>query len=203
MDIELKNISKRDFKKAIEFCRIGMNVDYYTDKPFEIYLYSKYFWYMELLRATQIIGAYINGEMAGVLLADMKGEKKAYSSITSKIFIKTAEILMGIIFKGGANVYTETNDKMLAEFKETNLPDGEMNFLAVDPKLNGKGIGTVLLNELSKREKGKLIYLFTDSGCTYQFYDKRNFDRNFERDIVLNLHDKDIHLTCFLYSKVL
>ena len=48
---------------------------------------------------------------------------------------------------------------MLAEFEETNSPDGEMNFLAVDPKLNGKGIGTVLLNELSKREKGKLIYL--------------------------------------------
>ena len=203
MDIELKNISKRDFKKAIEFCRIGMNVDYYTDKPFEIYLYSKYFWYMELLRATQIIGAYINGEMAGVLLADMKGEKKAYSSITSKIFIKTAEILMGIIFKGAANVYTETNDKMLAEFKETNLPDGEMNFLAVDPKLNGKGIGTVLLNELSKREKGKLIYLFTDSGCTYQFYDKRDFTRNCEKDIVFDLHDRNIPLTCFLYSKVL
>ena len=203
MDIELKNISKRDFKKAIEFCRIGMNVDYYTDKPFEIYLYSKYFWYMELLRATQIIGAYINGEMAGLLLADMKGEKKAYSSITSKIFIKTAEILMGIIFKGGANVYTETNDKMLAEFKETNLPDGEMNFLAVDPKLNGKGIGTVLLNELSKREKGKLIYLFTDSGCTYQFYDKRDFTRNCEKDIVFDLHDRNIPLTCFLYSKVL
>ena len=203
MDIELKNISKRDFKKAIEFCRIGMNVDYYTDKPFEIYLYSKYFWYMELLRATQIIGAYINGEMAGVLLADMKGEKKAYSSITSKIFIKTAEILMGIIFKGGANVYTETNDKMLAEFEEKNSPDGEMNFLAVDPKLNGKGIGTILLNEFEKREKGKLIYLFTDSGCTYQFYDKRNFDRNFERDIVLNLHDKNIPLKCFLYSKIL
>jgi len=203
VDIELRNISKKDFKKAIEFCRIGMNVDYYTDKPFEIYLYSKYFWYMELLRATQIIGAYINGEMVGVLLADMNGKKKAYNSISGKIFTKTAELLMGMIFKGGANVYSETNDKMLAEFKGKNSPDGEMNFLAVDPKLNGKGIGTVLLNELSKREKGKLIYLFTDSGCTYQFYDKRNFDRNFERDIVLNLHEKDIPLTCFLYSKVL
>ena len=43
MDIELKPVSKRDFKKAIEFCRIGMNVDRYTDKPFEISLYSKYF----------------------------------------------------------------------------------------------------------------------------------------------------------------
>ena len=159
MDIELRNISKKEFKKAIEFCRIGMNVDYYTNKPFEIYLYSKYFWYMELLRATQIIGAYINGEMVGVLLADMNGEKKAYKSISANIFIKTSELLMGLIFKGGANVYSETNDKMLAEFEETNSPDGEMNFLAVDPKLNGKGIGTVLLNELSKREKGKLIYL--------------------------------------------
>ena len=203
MDIELKPVSKRDFKKAIEFCRIGMNVDRYTDKPFEINLYSKYFWYMELLRASQIIGAYIDGKFAGVLLADMLGEKKAYKSIYASLFIKTAELFMGMLFKGGANVYSETNDKMLAEFKGKNSPDGEMNFLAVDPKLNGKGIGTVLLNELSKREKGKLIYLFTDSGCTYQFYDKRNFDRNFERDIVLNLHDKDIPLTCFLYSKVL
>ena len=180
-----------------------MNVDYYTDKPFEIYLYSKYFRYMELLRATQIIGAYINGEMVGVLLADMEGEKKAYSSVTSKIFIKTAELLMGIIFKGGANVYEETNTQMLRKFREKHSPDGEMNFLAVDPKLNGKGIGTILLNEFEKREKGKLIYLFTDSGCTYQFYDKRNFDRNFERDIVLNLHDKNIPLKCFLYSKIL
>lgn len=203
MDIELKNISRKDFKKAMEFCRIGMNVDYYTDKPFEIYLYSKYFWYMELLRATQIIGAYINGEIVGVLLADMEGEKKAYSSVTSKIFIKTAELLMGIIFKGGANVYEETNTQMLRKFREKHSPDGEMNFLAVDPKLNGKGIGTILLNEFEKREKGKLIYLFTDSGCTYQFYDKRNFDRNFERDIVLNLHDKNIPLKCFLYSKIL
>lgn len=203
MNIELKPISKKDFKKAKEFCRIGMNVDYYTDKPFEINLYSTYFWYMELLRATQIIGAYLDGEMVGVLLADMKNEKKAYTSLSAKIFIKTAEFLMGMIFKGGANIYEQTNTEMLSAFQKDNVPDGELNFLAVDPELNGKGIGTILIQELSKREKNKLIYLFTDSGCTYQFYDKRNFTRNFEREIILNLHDKKIPLTCFLYSKIL
>lgn len=203
MDIELKPVSKRDFKKAIEFCRIGMNVDRYTDKPFEISLYSKYFWYMELLRATQIIGAYIDGKFVGVLLADMNGEKKAYKSLYASLFIKTAELFMGMLFKGGANVYSDTNEKMLADFTKKNKPDGEMNFLAVEPDLNGMGIGTALLEELSKREKGKLIYLFTDTGCTYQFYDKRNFSRDGEENIIMNLHRKEIPLTCFLYSKTL
>lgn len=201
MGVEIRPVERKDFKKAREFCRIGMNVDYYTDKPFEIYLYSKYFWYMELLRATQNIGAYIDGELAGVLLADMKGEKKAYKGISGKVFVKTAEMLMGIIFKGGANVYGETNQSMLNDFQKDNNADGELNFLAVEPKMNGKGIGTILLNELAKREKNKMIYLFTDSGCTYQFYDKRGFTRNGEKEIIMNLHDKDIPLTCFLYSK--
>lgn len=191
------------FKQAIEFCRIGMNVDRYTDKPFEIALYSKYFWYMELLGATQIIGAYIDGEMAGVLPANMHGEKKAYRSLSARLFIKTAEFFMGMLFKGGANVYGETNEKMFREFMKTHQPDGKMNFLAVSPEMNGKGIGTALLNELARREKGKLIYLFTDTGCTYQFYDKRNFTRNGEEDIIMNLNDKEIPLTCFLYSKIL
>ncbi len=201
--MELKALRKKDFKKAIAFCRIGMNVDRYTDKPLEIALYSRYFWYMELLRATQMIGAYADGKIVGVLLADMEGEEKVYPSLSARLFIKTAEWLMGLLFRGGANVYEETNRAMLQAFCQQNSPDGELNFLAVDPTMNGRGIGTALVEELARREKGKCIYLFTDSGCTYQFYDRRGFTRDFEKDIVLCLHEKDIPLTCFLYSKVL
>lgn len=76
-----------------------------------------------------------------------------------------------------------------------------MNFLAVDPNINGKGIGSRLLDELERREKGKLIYLFTNTGCTYQFYDRRGFERTDIRRIDIAIHGKRIPHDCFLYSK--
>ena len=64
---------------------------------------------------------------------------------------------------------------LLEEFKKNNKVDGEINFFAVDPTIKGKGIGSLLLKELEKQEKDKLIYLYTDSGSTYQFYLHRGF----------------------------
>jgi GNAT superfamily N-acetyltransferase len=93
--------------------------------------------------------------------------------------------------------------KMLNKFKKENNPDGEINFFAVDPNIKGKGIGTLLLNELEKQEKGKLIYLFTDNGSTYQFYTHRGFKESSRTDIKLEINKKEIDLTCFLYSKII
>jgi GNAT superfamily N-acetyltransferase len=67
----------------------------------------------------------------------------------------------------------------------------------------GKGIGTLLLNELEKQEKGKLIYLFTDNGSTYQFYSHRGFREYGKSDVILEINRKKIDLTCFLFGKIL
>ncbi len=203
MDIEIKDIRRKDFNKILSYSGEGMGVGAYTDDPREIRLYSRYFWYMELTKATQIICAYENDEPVGVLLADMNGEKKAYRSVFARIIIGLSDFLMGIIFKGGANSYSQANDDMLKKFLKDNKPDGELCFLAVQPDKNGRGIGTILLNELAKRAKGRLIYLFTDSNCTYQFYDKRGFALEQKRNITLDLHGNKIPLDCFLYSKKL
>ncbi len=42
-------------------------------------LYGRHFLYMELNRATQILTLYAENELAGVLLAEIKGEKKETS----------------------------------------------------------------------------------------------------------------------------
>ena len=86
---------------------------------------------------------------------------------------------------------------------ETNSPDGEIIFLAANPDVKVKGIGTMLLNELTNREKGKQIYLYTDNACTYQFYEHRGFDKVGEKDIELDLGANKLPMTCLLYSKVL
>ena len=60
--IEIKKLRKRDYKKAQEFAIHGMHLNWYMDKGFVLGLYSKYFWHMELNRATKAYGAYIKDE---------------------------------------------------------------------------------------------------------------------------------------------
>ena len=90
---------------------------------------------------------------------------------------------------------------MLSKFSEAFCPDGEINFFAADPNCKGQGIGTLLLSELERLEKGKLIFLYTDSGSTYQFYPKRGFTESGKSSISLEINQKTVPLTCFLYSK--
>ena len=62
---------KKDFNKARKFAIEGMNLNWYTSNKLELYLYSKYFWYLEISKATKALGAYIDNELVGVLLVDM------------------------------------------------------------------------------------------------------------------------------------
>jgi GNAT superfamily N-acetyltransferase len=181
----------------------GMNFSMYTDKPWELKLYTKYFWYLELNRATQVLAAYEGDKLLGVLLADMNGEPKVSTSFWRKLYVKFTEWVMSIGYKGSNDEYDEANRAMLAEFKRTNSPDGELNFLAVDPAINGKGIGSRLLAELERREKGKQIYLFTNTGNSFYFYERKGFERSAERHINILMHGNQIPHECYLYSKKL
>lgn len=105
-------------------------------------------------------------------------------------------------FFKGADSYNDANTEMLAAYAKMHQLDGEIVFLAADPEAKVKGIGTALLKELERRETGKRIYLFTDSQCTWQFYEHRGFEKAGEKDIKMDLSGNDVGLTCLLYSKV-
>jgi GNAT superfamily N-acetyltransferase len=197
----IRHIDRRDFAAIQRFAMQGMNFSMYTENKLELWLYTKYFWYLELNRATQVLAAYIDDRLAGVLLADMDGEQKESVSLWRKFYVKLTEFVMGIGYKGADDEYDEANKAMLAEFKQNHAPDGELNFFAVDPELNGKGIGSALFAELERREKGKLIYLFTNTGNSYYFYERRGFERSGARKIDIFVHGKTIPHDCYLYSK--
>jgi len=99
--------------------------------------------------------------------------------------------------------YDDANREMLDFYKRSNDPDGEICFLAANKDLDMKGIGTALLGELAKRKKGKEIYLFTDTGCTYQFYEHRGFERVGQKDVVLGINGNRTDLTRLLCRKKL
>ncbi len=158
---------------------------------------------METNRATHMIAAYEGDTLAGVLLAEIYGEPKKYYSNWRAVYVKIVDFVQRVFFKESAGLYDSVNQEMLAAYKQTHSPDGEIIFLAANPDVKVKGIGTMLLNELANRAKGKEIYLYTDNACTYQFYEHRGFDRVGEKDVVLDFGENKVPMTCLLYSKVL
>jgi len=207
LEIQIKDyIRKKDYTKAIQFAIIGMHFDWYLDNKFLLNLYGKYFWYLSMGRATQIIAAYVGDELAGILLADIKGEEKKHCSFWQSLYVKIFDILQNIFYKGGVGIYNKANKEMFVKYLKNNTPYGEIIFFAANPEIKTKGIGSRLLNELERRESGKKLYLYTDNACTYQFYERRGFERSCEKDVILNLGDlgdKKVPLKCLLYSKVM
>lgn len=201
MKIEIKDIRKKDYKKAIQFAIKGMHFNWYLNNKILLNAYGRYFWYLELNRATQILAAYVDNEFVGVLLAEIKGEKKKHHNFLQKIYTKLVDVIQKFFFKGGANLYEDTTKEQLAHYLKSNTPDGEIIFLAADPNCKIKGVGTALLNALEEKESGKIIYLFTDNACTYQFYEHRGFKRVEEKEIVLKMPKGKVPLKCFIYSK--
>ena len=202
MKLELKELAEKDYKKVIQYAIKGMHFNMYIDNKTILKLYGKYFWYLELLNATQVLAVYYGDELAGVLIADIYGEPKYHRSFSKSIYVKFAEFIQKQFFKESVGIYDETNNRLLKEYKKNNKPDGEIRFLSSNPDLKVKGIGTMLLKELENREKGKEVYLFTDDQCTYQFYEHRGFDKVGEEDITLELDEK-VPLKCLLYRKKL
>ncbi|MBO1679221.1 GNAT family N-acetyltransferase [Bittarella massiliensis (ex Durand et al. 2017)] len=203
MKIEIKDIRKKDYKKAIQFAIKGMHFDWYLTNQFLLNAYGRYFWHLEINRATQVLAAYADGEFVGVLLAEMKGEEKTHQSFLQKIYVKLVDGIQKSFFKGGAGLYEDTTKEQLAHYLKSNTPDGEIIFLAADPDCKIKGIGTALLNVLGKKERGKTLYLYTDDACTYQFYEHRGFKRVEEKEVILEMPKGKVPLKCFVYSKVM
>lgn len=201
MDIKIKKLEKRDYGKAINFAIKGMNFNKYVDNPLSLYLYGRYFLYLELECATQVFAAYMGNQLVGVLIADMKNETKLYSSFWRKLYVKIIQFFMTVLTKGNSDIYDRTNKIMLEKYQKKANPDGEICFFAVDPTIQGKGIGTMLLDELDKKEKGKLVYLYTDDNCTYPFYEHKGFNRVEEKEIMMEIGGKTVPLVCMLYSK--
>lgn len=203
MDIIIQPLQKRDFDTARKFAVEGMHLNWYTGNNLELYLYSKYFWYLEISRATSAWGAYAGDALVGVLLADMEDQPKAFPSIWYRAFVKMASFIINLGYKDAANVYDNANQELLATYQKLSKTDGELNFFAVAPEMNGQGVGTLLLQALARQEAGKRIYLFTDSGSTYQFYSRRGFEQVGRKDISLEIHGQEVPLTCLLFSKLL
>ncbi len=82
-------------------------------------------------------------------------------------------------------------------------PSAEILFLTANPKGRVHGVGTALLNQFERAAAGRCAYLYTDTGCTYSFYERRGFVREGEKSIEVKHGKSSFTLSCFLYAKQL
>lgn len=203
MNVEIRPLRQQDFALARQFAITGMHLARYTRNRVELAMYSRYFWNTEITQATRVYGAYLDGQFVGALLAKMAGESPVFPSKRRVLANRITDWCVYGLYGAMAAPYDQANDEMLQKYRQTNEPDGEILFFAVDPQVNGQGIGTKLVDQLRRDEQWKLIYLYSDSSCSYQFYDHRGFERVGEKQIELSESGKVIPLTCYLYSKLL
>lgn len=195
MNLSFGGLRREDYRRAAEFACVGMHFDRYVDDERACRLYGRFFLYEELLGASQVIAAYDGDRLEGLLLADMRGEPKACSSWAMRCFVATGRRVVG----AAETPYRLSCAKMLVELERGTAVDGEIGFLAANPDALGKGIGSALVSELARREEGKLVYLFTDSNCSYQFYDHRGFARRQEQRVEQG--EGRAPFDCYLYTK--
>lgn len=196
-EIVVRRVDKQDYNKAAEFAAVGMHLDKFVRQKFVLRLYSRSFWYEELLRSTCTYGAYCGGEFKGALLAAMDGEDTVYHGIKGKLYVWICRLFAG---EEGA-AYDNANKEMLDRLKRTTVPDGEITFLAADPEKPVKGVGTALLSAFERDHPGKTVYVYTDDTCSYGFYDRRGFVRASETVLPESDGKTDFSLRCFLYYK--
>lgn len=199
-ELKIEEFSRKDHKKAIRFAITGMQFNWFFEKQWMIRLYGRYFWYQELSKATEMHAVYYGDELAGVLLAQMEGETPGYRTPGMAFYMRLYEFFCRMV-KGGDDLYEKANGEMLEAFKAHCVPDGEILFLAANPTVPGRGIGSLLLREFEKGKKGKTVFLYTDNGCTYHFYEHRGFKRMDERDVSIVTREEKRLLRCFLYAK--
>lgn len=195
MSFDIKELRKNDYKKIVEFASTGMHFDWYASNKLFLYLYLKYFWYRELIGATDIIAAYQGNRVAGAMLINFKGKKKKYKTLFKSFYVKVFDLF------GVEDNYDDANKEMLESCKREYPLDGEISFLVVNPDFQSRGVGSLLLSELERRNKGKSIYLYTDNGCNYKFYEHRGFIKSGEKEIQTIINGKKAPLMCYLYTK--
>lgn len=200
--MRITKLNKADWTKAVEFAIQGMHFNWYLDSPLLLHAYGKYFWYLEMGRATHVYAAYEGETFLGVLLAEIYGAKARGIAWYQKCYVRFVDAIQRIFFRGGADLYEHTARQQREEYAGRVTVDGEIIFLAADPEAKVRGIGTALLQAFEQENPGKRIFLHTDDACTYQFYEHRGFERVGEKDILMELPKGKVPLKCLLYSKV-
>ncbi|MGP4989521.1 MULTISPECIES: GNAT family N-acetyltransferase [Actinomycetes] len=171
------------------------------DSALEIYLRER------LLASTWTRVAVQDGRVVGVIMGQVDGQPRLGGRFTNRLLTLAHMLRAGILglpqWKSMRQYFAF--DRVYGELrKKTPSPlTDELTLFAVDSSTRGLGIGKTLYRDYLDhlRSLGRSdFYLYTDSLCTFQFYEKQGMTRTASEDMNLVLDGKPEALGVYLYS---
>lgn len=200
--LELRELDKEDYKKVAAFSAEGMDFSAYIKNKWLCDLYAKYLTYVSIQDGTDLLAAYYNNELVGFLLVELYDQPKKYHSLWQKFYMRCFDLFQYTFQMKGIAQFNIANEDMLTKYKKEVELDGEIHLFATDPNSPLKGVGSFLLNELSKIADSKRLFLYTDSCCNHGFYDYKGFEKIDEMELSIPLRkDPNEHVKAILYSR--
>lgn len=147
-------------------------------------------------RSNLFLGAFEGDEFIGFIFANDGSDKKADVEFYANFFRFLKEHFPGTDF---IREYDRVNEEMLDTISPK--PDAELTFFACKPGITGKGLGTKLMDEMARRLAGKFVFLYTDDGCTYQFYEHRGFTKAAQQTLNYTFKGEPEILECMIFTK--
>ena len=171
------------------------------DSALEIYLRER------LLASTWTRVAVQDERVVGIIMGQVDGQPRLGGRFTNRLLTLAHTLRAGILglpqWKSVRQYFAF--DPVYGELrKKTPSPlTDELTLFAVDSSTRGLGIGKTLYRDYLDhlRSLGRSdFYLYTDSLCTYQFYEKQGMTRTASEDMNLVLDGKPEALGVYLYS---
>lgn len=96
--LTIRPLNPSDYQEAIQFAIEGMQFDQYLTNRWARQIYGRYFFYEALNQATQVIAAYYNTQLVGLLLARINGEKPVHQSRWQQGIVRSGNWLSRTFF---------------------------------------------------------------------------------------------------------
>jgi hypothetical protein len=127
-ELTFSDLRKKDYKKVVELAIKGMNFRWYLKRRLSLKMYGKYFLYLELSKASQVIACYRGEELAGLLLADMKGERKFKLSPFKRLHVRFIDFIQHAFAKDRWGLTTTPIERCWISTKEAMTPMAKSAF---------------------------------------------------------------------------
>lgn len=169
-----------------------------AEKLAKVYLYSC------LTNQTFTQVALHEGIPAGIIMGKNNSTHKCPLRFRLKQFFSIASLYISKEGRRVSHIFknVSTIDKELLQ-KSGHTYEGEVAFFAVSPNYRGKGIGKILFNALlehMKSENISNIYLYTDTTCSYAFYEHQGLYRRCQKTHTFQIGPHQNQMTFFLYD---
>jgi ribosomal protein S18 acetylase RimI-like enzyme len=186
MDIKYRNGSADDFNGVIEIIVSSMDFSVFTKATDKDVIRSmaavslaKDFHTADYIRIAEC-----NEKVCGFLIGATNVVSTPALSFESESIIKKAKEKLSKSEEGRMVLaemkQNDEKEKSAPKSTATSDCDGELVFFAIDEKYRRYKIGSTLIESFEEYLKecgAKKYFLYTDSQCTYQYYEKNGYER--------------------------